>query len=226
MALLFLGDPGHARRQNSIGLGGVRRALGYRSFDQSSLLSLLPFLAGWAIWPSRGDSRSLIRFSAAATISLCHRAGSLDHPQLPGVRKIHRSAIEFRLGIVAREQPRRAGYMVALAAPERQPGRGREIQAHGRNCLHGRKKSRKRFAFMRTHPGDTLHFMFRRFINNWLAITDSPADTWSASPFYLKGIHRPEFAAVFVHVVWSLVLEPVQARGGISLLDGSAGLSA
>ncbi len=29
--------------------------------------------------------------------------------------------------------------------------------------------------------------MFRRFINNWLAITDNPADGWSASPWYLKG---------------------------------------
>src|SRR5580704_2727507 len=33
-----------------------------------SLLSLLPFLAGWAIWQSRGDSRSMVRFSAAALL--------------------------------------------------------------------------------------------------------------------------------------------------------------
>ena len=49
------------------------------------------------------------------------------------------------------------------------------------------EKEQEAFAFMRTHPADTLHFMFRRFINNWLAITDSPSDTWSASPLYLKG---------------------------------------
>jgi hypothetical protein len=48
------------------------------------------------------------------------------------------------------------------------------------------EKEREAITFMRTHPADTANFMFRRFINNWLAITDNPADAWSASPLYLK----------------------------------------
>ena len=48
------------------------------------------------------------------------------------------------------------------------------------------QKEREAFAFMRTHPADTAHFMFRRFIDNWLAITDNPADIWSSSPLRLK----------------------------------------
>jgi hypothetical protein len=48
------------------------------------------------------------------------------------------------------------------------------------------EKQHEAFAFMRTHPRDTLNFMFHRFVENWLAITDSPADTWSHVPLYAK----------------------------------------
>jgi hypothetical protein len=48
------------------------------------------------------------------------------------------------------------------------------------------EKQREAFAFMRTHPADTVRFIFRRFVNNWLAITDSPVDMWATSPLYLK----------------------------------------
>jgi hypothetical protein len=48
------------------------------------------------------------------------------------------------------------------------------------------EKQQQAFTFMRTHPADTLNFIFRRFINNWLAITDNPADAWATSPLYLK----------------------------------------
>ena len=60
------------------------------------------------------------------------------------------------------------------------------------------EKQHEAFAFMRTHPGDTLNFMFRRFVENWLGITDTPADIWSHVPLYAKSVHGHELPVFFV----------------------------
>jgi hypothetical protein len=39
---------------------------------------------------------------------------------------------------------------------------------------------------MRTHPADTMNFMYRRFVENWLAISDSPVDFWGTTPLYIR----------------------------------------
>jgi fatty acid desaturase len=49
------------------------------------------------------------------------------------------------------------------------------------------EKQREAIEFMRTHPAETLRLMYRRFINTWVGISDSPADEWAASPWYLRG---------------------------------------
>jgi len=49
-------------------------------------------------------------------------------------------------------------------------------------------KEHEAFVFMRTHPADTLNFMFRRFMETWLAVTESPADIWGRAPLYLKAV--------------------------------------
>jgi hypothetical protein len=48
------------------------------------------------------------------------------------------------------------------------------------------EKQHEAFAFMRTHPADTMNFMYRRFVENWLAISDSPTDFWASTPLYIK----------------------------------------
>jgi hypothetical protein len=48
------------------------------------------------------------------------------------------------------------------------------------------EKQREAFLFIRTHPLDTVNFMFRRFVENWIAETDSPADVWAHVPLYVR----------------------------------------
>jgi len=48
------------------------------------------------------------------------------------------------------------------------------------------EKQHEAFVFMRTHPADTLNFMYRRFVENWLAISDSPVDFWGNTPLYMR----------------------------------------
>jgi hypothetical protein len=48
------------------------------------------------------------------------------------------------------------------------------------------EKQHEAFAFMRNHPRDTIYFMFHRFANTWLGVTDAPVDYWSNGPLYVK----------------------------------------
>ena len=42
------------------------------------------------------------------------------------------------------------------------------------------EKEHEALTYMRTHPRETLNLMFRRFVDIWLASTDSPLDVWSS----------------------------------------------
>jgi hypothetical protein len=69
--------------------------------------------------------------------------------------------------------------------PNDSPEEAQKYQRMG-EIAYMAEKQRLAVAFMRTHPADTMRFIFHRFVNNWLAISDSPLDSWSYSPLYLK----------------------------------------
>ncbi len=150
-----------------------------------SLLSLLPFLAGWAIWPLRGDSRSLIRFSAAGLLvfAIALVPWTIRNYRVFGKFIVLRS--NFGLELWLGNNPGVPDTWSPWLHPNDSLEEAEKYQRMG-EIAYMQEKEQEAFAFMRTHPADTLHFVFRRFINNWLAITDSPSDTWSASPLYLK----------------------------------------
>ena len=101
----FLGDSGHAGSEIDLAVGGLRRALGYGSFDQSVVAyRSCRFLVGWADLAIAPQIRvPWIKFSAAMLLVFAIAPGSMDDSQLSRVRQIHRAAIEFRPGIVARQ---------------------------------------------------------------------------------------------------------------------------
>src|SRR5260370_34538540 len=41
------------------------------------------------------------------------------------------------------------------------------------------EKHNEALVFMRTHPVETMGFIFRRFSDNWIAMWDPPSDIWS-----------------------------------------------
>jgi len=151
-----------------------------------SLLSLLPFLAGWAIWQSRGDSRSMVRFSAAALLvfAIALVPWTIRNYRVFGKFIVLRS--NFGLELWLGNNPAVPDTWSPWLHPNDSREEAEKYKRMG-EIAYMEEKEREAFTFMRTHPSDTLRFMFRRFINNWLAITDSPSDTWSASPLYLKG---------------------------------------
>jgi hypothetical protein len=190
-----------------------------------SLLSLFPFLAGWALWRTGGDLSRRTRYAAATLLVffLGLVPWTVRNYRVFGKLIALRSnfGLELWLGNNPGVPDTWAPWLHpndSLEEAEKYRGMG-EIQ-------YMEEKQREAFAFMRTHPSDTLYFMFRRFVANWLVLTDSPADTWSSSPWYLKSFIVMNvllslftlFGALFAHrarpleaipYMWVLLVFPV-----------------
>jgi hypothetical protein len=150
-----------------------------------SLLSLLPFLAGWAAWQARRDSMPWVKFSAAALVVLAIALVPWTVRNYRVFGKIIVLRSNFGLELWLGNNPNVPDTWSPWLHPNDSREEADKYQRMGEIAFM-EAKQREAIAFMRTHPADTLHFMFRRFIDNWLAITDNPADAWSASPWYLK----------------------------------------
>jgi 4-amino-4-deoxy-L-arabinose transferase-like glycosyltransferase len=150
-----------------------------------SILSLFPFLAGWAVWQSRRDSLAWIKFSAATLLvfAMALVPWTIRNHRTFGKFIVLRS--NFGLELWLGNNPDVPDTWSPWLHPNDSQAEAEKYKRMGEIAFMA-EKEREAFTFMRTHPADTLNFMFRRFINNWLAITDNPADAWSASPLYLK----------------------------------------
>lgn len=150
-----------------------------------SLLSLFPFLAGWALWQSRRVCSGWVKFSAAMVLifAIGLVPWTVRNYRVFGKFIVLRS--NFGLELWIGNNPN----VTDTASPWLHPNDNREeAEKYKRmgEIAYMAEKQRDAFAFMRTHPAQTLDFMFRRFVETWLAITDSPADSWSSSPLYVK----------------------------------------
>ena len=150
-----------------------------------SLLSLLPFLFGWAIWESRRDSTSWAKFAAATLLVfvIALVPWTIRNYRVFGKFIVLRSnfGLELWLGNNSEVPDTWSPWMhpndnVAEAAKYKKMG----------EIAYMAEKQQEAIVFMKTHPRDTFNFMFRRFVQNWLAITDAPTDFWSNAPLEYK----------------------------------------
>jgi hypothetical protein len=150
-----------------------------------SLLSLLPFLLAWAIWPLRGSRSAWMKFSAATL--LVFMIGlvpwTIRNYRVFGKFIVLRS--NFGLELWLGNNPEVTDTWSPTLHPNDSHAEAEKYKQMGEIAFMA-EKQREAFTFIRSHPADTLRFMFRRFVNNWLAITDSPADMWASSPLYFK----------------------------------------
>jgi hypothetical protein len=150
-----------------------------------SLLSLFPFLAGWAIWQSRRASSNWVKFSAATVLifAICLVPWTVRNYRVFGKIIVLRS--NFGLELWLGNNPDVSDTWTPWLHPNDSPEEARKYKQMGEIAFMAEKRQ-EAFTFMRTHPAETVNFMFHRFVENWLAITDNPADAWSATPLYLK----------------------------------------
>ena len=151
-----------------------------------SMLSLFPFLAGWAAWRARGDSLPWLRLAAAAGLAftLFMIPWTVRNYRVFGKFIVLRSnfGLEFWLG----NNPDVPDTWSPWLHPDDSREEAEKYRKMGEIAYMAEKNS-KALSFIRQHPADTLNFTFRRFLNTWLAVTDSPVDDWSSYPWYFRG---------------------------------------
>jgi hypothetical protein len=150
-----------------------------------SFLSVFPFLLIWIGWTNRKRLAALtVPFAAAIVVFVLGVA-----PWTLRNYRIFGTFIPVRLNVgimlwlgnnpeaVDVEAPARSPYLYKPEADEY-----RRLGELG----YMRMKQDQAFAFMKSHPSQTVGFMLRRFWATWFSVTDRPHNTWSAAPIYLK----------------------------------------
>jgi len=147
-----------------------------------SLLSVLPFLALWAVWPLRH------RFAYAAKLGLASALLFMACIVPWTVRNyvVFHSFIPFRSNFGLEwwlenhtQFPDKSVHPVDYQPELDQYVRMTEIP-------YMERKKREALAFVRAYPADEAQFALRRFVHTWLGISESPADLWRTTPFFLK----------------------------------------
>jgi len=150
-----------------------------------SMMSLLPFLAGWAVWETRRNSINWARFgtTAALIFAICLIPWTVRNYRTFGKVIVLRS--NFGLELWLGNNPDVPDTWTPWLHPNDNQEEADKYKRMG-EIAYMEQKEHEAFAFIRTHPSDTLQFMFRRFVENWLAVTESPVDSWPGSPLYVK----------------------------------------
>ena len=151
-----------------------------------SILSVFPFLAGWAVWRSRTLWLPRVRIAAVTGLvfAIALVPWTARNYRAFGKFIVLRSnfGLEFWLG----NNPG----VPDTWSPWLHPNDSREEAEKYRTLgevTFMEQKNREAVEFVRTHPADTLRFIYRRFVNTWLSMTDSPVDEWRSSPWYVRG---------------------------------------
>jgi 4-amino-4-deoxy-L-arabinose transferase-like glycosyltransferase len=147
-----------------------------------SLLSVLSFLALWAVWPLRH------RFVHAAKLAVA--SGLIFIACI--VPWTVRNYVVFHTFIPLRSNfglewwldnhtqfPDRSVHPI-----DYQPELDKYVRMT--EVPYMEEKKREAFDFVRAYPADATEFFLRRFVHTWLEISESPVDLWRTIPFYLK----------------------------------------
>jgi hypothetical protein len=150
-----------------------------------SVLSLFPFFLGWLLWNERKDSALWIKHAAAVlllfTIGLI--PWTIRNYRVFGKFIVLRS--NFGLELWLGNNPNVIDLLSQMSHPNDNPEEAEKYRRMG-EIAYMAEKQHEAFAFMRTHPVDTLNHTFHRFVEIWLAQTDSLVDLWSGASFYGK----------------------------------------
>jgi hypothetical protein len=150
-----------------------------------AVLSLFPFLVGWVVWESRRDGAPWTKFASATILifAIALVPWTIRNYRVFGKFIVLRS--NFGLELWLGNNPSVPDSWSPWMHPNDNLQEAVKYKTMG-EIAYMAEKQHQAFAFMRMHPMDTLQFTFHRFVNNWLAVSDSPLDSWAYSPYYLK----------------------------------------
>ena len=143
-----------------------------------SILSLFPFFVAWLVWQAEKARIPWVKPVTAALVvfAICLVPWTVRNYRVFGKLIVLRS--NFGLELWLGNNLNVTDTMGQWQHPSANREEAAKFQRMG-EIAYMEEKRREAFAYMRTHPGDTLNLIFRRFEINWLAFSDSPVDVWT-----------------------------------------------
>jgi 4-amino-4-deoxy-L-arabinose transferase-like glycosyltransferase len=173
---------GSERLSSWIGYGALW-AVG--SMVNPGVVSALPPLALWALWPLRRRFATAGRLVLAS--SLIFAAGIM--PWTVRNYVVFHKFIPFRsnfgLELWLGNNPAVPDSWSPWLHPDDDPSEAAKY-ARMTEIPYMQEKQQEAVRFIRTHPLDTLNFTLHRFSNNWLGMDQSPSDLWNHVPLQVK----------------------------------------
>jgi 4-amino-4-deoxy-L-arabinose transferase-like glycosyltransferase len=173
---------GSERVSSWIGYGALW-ALG--AMVNPGVVSMLPPLALWAIWPLRRNMGNALRVATMSALIFIVgimpwtiRNYVVFHKFIPFRSNF---ALEFWLG----NNPGVPDSWSPWLHPDDDPTEAAKY-ARMTEIPYMAEKQQEAIRFIRTHPLDTLNFTLHRFSNNWLGMDQSPSDVWNHVPLQVK----------------------------------------
>lgn len=152
-----------------------------------SLLSVFPFLLGWLVWKSQGH---LSKRMARPAVALLAFAVAMVPWTVRNYRVFGRFVpirSNFGLELWLGNNPAVADTWAPWLHPNDDQGEAEKYARLG-EANYMAEKQHEAIVFIKSHPLDTLNFTFHRFVDNWIAVSESPVDTWSGSPWYVRSL--------------------------------------
>jgi hypothetical protein len=180
MALLVLATLHIRRSKRMVSWVGYGALWACGAMINASLLSVLPFLALWAIWPLRPQLGRAAKLSLAASAVFVVGISPWTIRNYVTFHKLIPFRSNFALELWLGNNPDVPDTWAPFLHPDSDP---KEASKYARmtEIPYMEEKQREALRFMREHPGDVARFTFRRFEANWLGTWEAPTDAWAES---------------------------------------------
>jgi hypothetical protein len=164
-----------------------------------SLISVLPPLGLWAIWPLRNRVVPALKLASAASLVFVIGIAPWTIRNYVVFDKFIPLRSNFGLELWLGNNPAVPDSWSWWLHPNDNLEEAGKY-ARMTEIPYMEEKESEAWAFIRSHPADTARFMLHRFANHWLGVWDSPADLWASAPWYLK--LTMIFSSIFALLSW------------------------
>jgi len=175
-----------------------------------SLISVLPPLGLWAIWPLRNRVAPALRLAAASALVFAVGIMPWTIRNYVVFQKFIPLRSNFGLELWLGNNPDVPDSWTPWLHPNYSTEEAHKY-ASMTEIPYMEEKQRQAWTFIRSHPADVARFALHRFSNHWLGIWGAPADLWAAAPWSLK--LTIAFSCAFTLLSWLGLLFAYRARG-------------
>lgn len=191
---------GSSRLSSWIGYGAL---WAFGAMVNPSVLSVLPFLGLWALWPLRDRLTHALRLVLATSMIFTAGIAPWTIRNYVVFHKFIPFRSNFGLELWLSNSPEVPDTFAGFLHPTEDPKESAKF-VRMTEIPYMEEKQSEALAFMRTHPRDTIRFFFRRFADNWLGVWDAPADLWGYIPTFVK-----------LNLVWNCVFSLLSFAGAL-----------